>query len=110
MTHIRSIIKKERFYCKRFDKNKLATWYSEEVQKKVDSRVNFKDVNVERRLSVLKQIQGIWSVEVYNFFTSAQGKVYVLQGRKKAGIKGVVNEREVLPPFDPYQGIFTDNS
>jgi len=55
--------------------HKFATWYSEEVQKQVDSRVNFEDVNVERKLSVLKPIHATWLVEVYNFFTSAQGRV-----------------------------------
>ena len=44
--------------------HKFAMWYSEEVQNQVDSRVNFEDVNVERRLSVLKPVHATWLVEV----------------------------------------------
>ena len=33
----------------------------------MDSRVNFEDVNVERKLSVLKPIHATWLVEMYNF-------------------------------------------
>ena len=86
-----SIIKKE---CKKFCKNKFATWYSAEVQKQVDSRVNFEDVNVERKLSVLKPIHATWLVEMYNFFTRAQRRVHVLKGWEKAEIKSVVTGRE----------------
>ena len=102
-----SIIKKE---CKKFCKNKFAKWYSAEVQKQVDSRVNFEDVNVERKLSVLKPIHATWLMEMYNFFTSAQGRVHILKGWEEVGIKGIVTWREVLPPVDPYQGIHTDDS
>jgi len=94
-----STIKKER---KKFCKNKFATWHSAEVQKQVVSRVNFGDVNAERKLSVLKPTYAIWLVEMYNLFTGVQGRVDVLKGWEKAGIKGVV---EVLPPVDPYQDI-----
>jgi len=66
-------------------KNKFATWYSAEVQKQVDSGVNFEAANVERKLSALKAIHATWLVEMYNFFTSAQGRVHVLKGWEKAG-------------------------
>ena len=90
--------------------HKFATWYSEEVQNQVDSRVNFEDVNVERKLSVLIPIHATWLVEMYNFFTSAQGRVHVLKGREKTGIKGVVTGREELQPGDPYQDLYTNDS
>ena len=45
------------------------------------------------KLSVLKPIHATWSVEMYYFFTSAQGRVHVLKGWEKAGIKGVVTEK-----------------
>ena len=44
----------------------------------------------------LKPIHATWSEEMYTFFTSAQGRVHVLKGWEKAGIKGVVTEREVF--------------
>jgi len=48
-----------------------------------------------------------WLVEMNNFFTSAQGRVHVLKGWVKAGIKGVLTGREVLPPVDPNIKTFT---
>ena len=95
---------------KKFCKKKFATWYSAEVQKQVDSRVNFEDLNVERELSVLKPIHATWLVEMYNFFTCAQRRAHVLKGWEKAGIKVIVTGREELQPGDPYQDMYTDDS
>ena len=95
--------------AKKFGKNKFATWYSAEVQNQVDSGVNFEDADVDLTLSVLKPIHATWFVEMYNFLTNAQGRVDVLKGLEKAGIKGVVTGREVLPPVDPYQDIYTND-
>ena len=47
---------------------------------------------------------------MYNFFTSAPGRVHVLKGWEKAGIRGVVTGRQVLLPVDPSQDIYTDDS
>ena len=58
---------------------------SAEVQKQVDSGINFEDVDVDLKLSLLKPIHAIWLVELYNFFTSTEGKVYVLKRWEKAG-------------------------
>ena len=101
-----SLIKKECVYCKKFCKNKFATWYSAEVQKQVDNRVNFEDVNVERKLSVLKPTHATWLVEMYQ----RTGEVHVLKGWEKAELKGVVTGREVLPPVDHYQDVYTNDS
>ena len=68
-----SIIKKECVFCKKVCKNKLATWYSAEVQKQVDSRDNFEDVSVECKLSGLKPIHAAWLVEIYNFSLAHRG-------------------------------------
>ena len=76
----------------------------------MDSRVNFEDVNVERKLSVLKPIHATWLMEMYNFFASAQGRVHVLERWEKAGIKGVLTGREVLPSVDPYQDSYTNDA
>lgn len=65
--------------AKKFCKNKFATWYSAEVQKQVDSGINFEDVDVDLKLSVLKPIHAC-----------TEGKVYVLKRcrEKAAGNKG----------------------
>ena len=54
-----------------------------------ESGANFEDVNVDLKLWVLKLIHATWLVEIYNFFISPHGKVPVLKGWEKAGIKGV---------------------
>jgi len=92
--------------AKKFCKNKFATWYPAEVQKEVDSGINFEDVDVD----LLKPINATWLVEMYNFFTSTKGKVYVLKGWEKAGIKDVFNGKEVLLPVDPYQVIYSSTA
>ena len=74
-----------------------------------DSGINFEDVAVNLKLSVLKPIHATWSVELYNFFTTTKGRVYVLKGSEKAGIEDVFNGKEVLLPFDPYQDIYANN-
>ena len=94
----------------KFCKNKFATWYSAEVQKQVDSGVNFEDADVDLKLSVLKPIHATWLADVYNFLTNAQERGHVLKGWEKAGIKGVVSGREVSPPVDPYQDIYPNES
>lgn len=47
--------------AKKFCKNKFATWYSAQVQKQVDSGINFEDVDVDLKLSVLKPIHATWA-------------------------------------------------
>ena len=96
--------------AKKFCKNKFTTWCSAEVPKQVESGANFEDADVDLKLSVLKPIHTTCLVEMYNFLTSAQGRAHVLKGWEKAGIKGVVTGREVLPPVDPYQDIYTNDS
>lgn len=66
--------------AKKFFKKKFSTWYSVEVQKQVDRGINFEDVAVNLKLSVLKPIHATWLVELYNFFTATKGRVYVLKG------------------------------
>ena len=96
--------------AKKFCKNKFATWYSAEVQKQVDSGVNFEDADVDLKLSVLKPIHATWLVEMHNFLTNVQGRVHVLKGWEKARIKGIVTGTEVLPSDYPYQDIYTNDS
>jgi len=63
-------------------------------------------MEVDSKLSVLKPIHATWLVEMYNYVTSARGRVHVLKGWEKAGIKGVVMGGEVLPPVDQYREIY----
>ena len=76
----------------------------------MNSRVNFEDVNVERKLSVSKRIHATWLVEMYITFSPAHGGGFILKGWEKAGIKEVVTGREVFSSADPCQDIYTNDS
>ena len=75
----------------------------------MDSGINFEDVAVNLKLSVLKPIDATWLVELYNFFTTTKRRVYVLKGWEKAGIKDVFNGKEVLLPVDLDQDNYANN-
>ena len=77
--------------AKMFWKNKFATWYAAEIQKQVDDGISFEDANVDLKLSILKPIHADWLVEMYNFFSTSEGKGYILKGWEKAGITSVVS-------------------
>ena len=87
--------------AKMFCKNKFTTWYSAEIQKQVDDSISFEDTNVDLKLSILKPIHANWLVEMYNFFSTSEGKGYILKDWEKAGITSVVSGAEILPPLDP---------
>ena len=101
-----SIIKKERVYCTSSQhgirKKSKIKWIVELTLKMWMLNVGYRFWNQFMQL-------GWWKFK-YSFFTSAQGRVHVLKGWEKAGIKGVVTGREVLPAVDPYQDIYTDAS
>jgi len=41
-------------------------------------------------------------VEMYNFLIGEEGRVIISNGWKKAGITGVVQNTDILPPTDPF--------
>ena len=82
-------------------RKKFVTWYAEEVKRKIEEGTPTEHMEVNFNLTRLKPIHAGWMIEMYNFLTSEEGRVTILNGWKKAGIAGVIKKTEV-PPKDPF--------
>ncbi len=61
------------------------------------------DIEVDLRLTVIKPLHAQWIVDVYNYFSTADGKEITVKGWKKAGITGLFDGTAKLPPEDPFK-------
>ena len=91
--------------AKKFIKDPFTSWYSAQIQSKLDSGVVLGDVDVDLRLSVLKPIHATWIVSMYNHLFSSEGKQSIAKGWKKAGVTDIVSGSKKLPPEDPFEDL-----
>ena len=56
-----------------FMKNKFNTWYSEEIGKALDQRVNYMNIEIPLRLSALKPLHASWVVQLHDYLTKGEG-------------------------------------
>ena len=82
--------------AKQFMRKKFVTWHAEEVKRKIEEGTPIEHIEVNFNPTRLKPIHAGWMIELYNFLTSEEDRVTILNGWKKAGIAGV------LPPKDPF--------
>ena len=92
--------------AKKFCKEKFTTWYSQEVQRQLDSGTSFEDIEVDLRMSVIKPLHAGWLVALYDYLTGAEGRRSIFKGWEKAGVKEIVNNDKPLPPVDPFEEIY----
>lgn len=92
--------------AKKFCKEKFTTWYSQEVQRQLDSGTSFEDIAVDLRMSVIKPLHAGWLVALYDYLTGAEGRRSIFKGWEKAGVKEIVNSDKPLPPVDPFEEIY----
>ena len=92
--------------AKKFCKEKFTTWYSQEVQRQLDSGTSFEDIEVDLRMSVIKPLHAGWLVALYDYLTGAEGRRCIFKGWEKAGVKEIVNSDKPLPPVDPFEEIY----
>ena len=92
--------------AKKFCKEKFTTWYSQEVQRQLDSGTSFEDIEVDFRMSVIKPLLAGWLVALYDYLTGAEGRRCIFKGWEKAGVKEIVNSDKPLPPVDPFEEIY----
>ena len=59
--------------AKKFCKEKFTTWSLGEVQRQLDSKTSFEDIEVDLRMSVIKPIHAAWLVALYDYLTGAEG-------------------------------------
>ena len=72
------------------------------MKKKIEEGTPTEQIEVDFNLTRLKPIHANWMVEMYNFLTCEEGRLIILNGWKKAGITGVVQKTDILPPKDPF--------
>ena len=75
--------------AKKFCKEKFTTWYSQEVQRQLDSETSFEDIEVDLRMSVIKPLHAVWLVALYDYLTGAEGRRCIFKGWEKAGVKEI---------------------
>ncbi|KAL9954832.1 hypothetical protein ACROYT_G042413 [Oculina patagonica] len=66
--------------AKKFCKEKFTTWYSQEVQRQLDSGTSFEDIEVDLRMSVIKPLHAGWLVALYDYLTGAEGRRCIFKG------------------------------
>ena len=88
--------------AKNFMKKKFVTWYANEVKKKIEERVPIESVEIDLSLTRIKPTHALWLIELFNFWTSEEGKKTILNGWKKAGVTNILMKTEILPPKDPF--------
>ena len=59
--------------AKRFNKDKFTTWYLEEVKQQIKSGGDSSNIDVDLRLTVLKPLNTVWLVDLYNHLSSLVG-------------------------------------
>ena len=89
----------------KFYKENFTSWHLEEVQRQLDRRTSFEDIEVDLRMSVIEPLHTGWLVTLYNYLTGDEGRRYILKRLEKAGVKEITNSNKPLPPVDPFEEI-----
>lgn len=72
------------------------------MKRKIEEDTPTEQIEVAFNLTRLKPIHANWIVEMQNCLTGEEGRVIILNGWKKAGVTGVVQKTDILPPKDPF--------
>ena len=72
----------------------FTTWYSVEVQKKMELGNSTDEIVL--RLSVLKPLHATWLVSLYNHLTGTEGKRHIAKGWNKVGISELVQGKTTI--------------
>ena len=72
------------------------------MKKKIEEGTPREQIDVDFNVTRPKSIHANWMVEMYNFLACEEGRVIILNGWKKAGIPGVVQKTDILPPADAF--------
>ena len=89
----------------KFCKENFTSWYLEEVQRQLDRRTSFEDIEVDLWMAVIEVLHTGWLVTLYNCLSGADGRRCILKGWEKAGVKEITSSNKPLPPVDPCQEI-----
>ena len=95
--------------AKKLSTKAFVTHYSDTVLKQIESGKPIEDIEVDLRSSVIKPLHAQWLVDIYNYFTTADGRQIICKGWKKAGICGLFDGTAALPPENPYETIYQNS-
>jgi len=93
-------------HCKKFMKKKFLEWYTQQVDKALQTGVKVENINIEFKLTTIKPLHAKWIVEYYNHITSEAGTDIIIKGWKSAGIYDAIKTGKAnLPSIDPFNEI-----
>ncbi len=70
-------------------KKAFVIYYSDIITRELKAGKEIEDIEVDLRLSFIKPLHAQWLVDVYNYFSSVDGREIIFKGWKKAGILGL---------------------
>ena len=87
-------------------KQAFTKWYSAEVIKELDAGKDLDTIEIALKLTVLKPLHAVWLIDLYNHFTTPQGRAICLKGWQVSGIYDAVQMTSSnLPTLDPFADI-----
>lgn len=89
--------------AKNLTKKEFVSHYSRCIQQELDAGESLKDIEVDLRLTVVKPLHAQWLVNVYNFFSTDEGRSIVTKGWKKSGILDLFDGSTTLPTNNPFE-------
>ena len=92
--------------AKKLTRKEFITYYSSTVQKDLANGKSIDEIDVDLKLSTIKPLHAQWLVNLYNFFTAADGRAITLKGWKKSGISGILDGTTTLNPEDPFKNLY----
>ena len=82
--------------AKDFTKRIFTSLYQDQLDAVLESAQDLADIQIPFQLSVLKQLNSQWLVDIFNHMMSDRGQETVLNGWKKSGILSAVNKGSLL--------------
>jgi hypothetical protein len=93
--------------CKSYLRSKFSTWYASEVEKQLAIGIEAKNVKVDSRMQVIKELSAQWLLGFYDYMASR--KEIVVNGFKEAGILAALEGQiETVPVENDEDDPFSD--
>ena len=92
--------------AKAFMQRCFTEWYSQEIQKELESGKEMNDIDIKLTLTIIKPLQASWLTILYDYLTSQNGAKIILNGWQSSGIEKGTKDLENLDPFvsvDPFE-------
>ena len=92
--------------AKAFLKAKFTERFSQKIEEGLSEGTDLEDIDISLTISVLKPLHASWVIDMYNYLTTAKGKVVIENGWKKAAItEAIEGGSSKLQPLDSFESI-----